>query len=240
MEWNDTRTEYPRDSASTSCSRTQARAAPDAVAVVFEDRQLTYGELNARANQLAHHLRGLGVGPEVLVGLCVERSPEMVVGLLGILKAGGAYVPLDPAYPPSGWPSCCEDTRAAVLLTQERAAGSAAGVRGASCLPGPGLGPRSRAESPRTSATGATAASDLAYVIYTSGSTGQPKGVVIRTRPSTTCVQHGLRAAGTGRPRGRRRPRRRSTQSRLGDLGSRWCTGPVSWAVPTEVDPGAV
>ena len=74
--------------------------------MVYEDARLTYAELDARSSQLAHHLRGLGVGPEVVVGLCVERSLEMVVGLLGILKAGGAYLPLDPAYPASGWPSC--------------------------------------------------------------------------------------------------------------------------------------
>ena len=82
-----------------SCLKTQVEKTPDAVAVVFEDQQLTYRELNKRANQLAHYLRKLGVGPEVLVGICVERSLEMVVGLLGILKAGGAYVPLDPEYP---------------------------------------------------------------------------------------------------------------------------------------------
>src|SRR6185503_20304398 len=77
----------------------QVTRTPGAVAVVFEDQNLSYGELNARANQLAHHLRDLGVGPEVVVGLCVERSPEMIIGLLGILKAGGAYLPLDPDYP---------------------------------------------------------------------------------------------------------------------------------------------
>ena len=99
VEWNDTVAEYPGTNAFMSCSRTRSARTPDAVAVVFEDQQLTYAELNARANQLAHYLRRLGVGPEVLVGLCVERSLEMVIGLLGILKAGGAYVPLDPDYP---------------------------------------------------------------------------------------------------------------------------------------------
>ena len=99
VEWNDTARDYPRDRCVHQLFEEQAARTPDAVAVVFEDRQLTYRELNAQANQLARHLRTLGVGPEMPVGMCVERSLEMVVGMLGILKAGGAYVPLDPAYP---------------------------------------------------------------------------------------------------------------------------------------------
>ncbi|MDQ3942480.1 MAG: condensation domain-containing protein, partial [Actinomycetota bacterium] len=100
VEWNDTQTDYPKDQCVHVLFETQAERTPDAVAVVFEDQRLTYRELNRRSNQLARHLRKLGVGrPEVSVGICVERSVEMVVGLLGILKAGGAYVPLDPAYP---------------------------------------------------------------------------------------------------------------------------------------------
>ena len=99
VEWNDTQTDYPRGQCIHQLIEAQVERTPDAVAVVFEDEQLTYRELDRRANQLAHHLRGLGVGPEVLVGICVERSLEIVVGLLGILKAGGAYVPLDPEYP---------------------------------------------------------------------------------------------------------------------------------------------
>jgi aspartate racemase len=99
IEWNDTQADYPKDSCIHQLFEAQVERTPDAVAVVFEDQQLTYRQLNARANQLARYLQGLGVGPEVLVGICVERSLEMVVGLLGVLKAGGAYVPLDPAYP---------------------------------------------------------------------------------------------------------------------------------------------
>ena len=95
---------------------------PEAVAVVFEGQSLTYRELNARANQLAHYLRSLGVGPEVLVGLCLERSLEMVVALLGILKAGGAYVPLDPGYPPNRLALMLDDAQVAVLLTQKKLA----------------------------------------------------------------------------------------------------------------------
>ena len=99
VEWNDTAADYPKDKCIHELFEEQVEKTPDAIAVEFDGQQLTYRELNSRANQLAHHLIGLGVGPEKLVGICVERSIEMVVGLLGILKAGGAYVPLDPAYP---------------------------------------------------------------------------------------------------------------------------------------------
>src|SRR6266496_5255753 len=100
VQWNATQTEYPMDRCVHQLFEAQVECTPDALVVIFEDMQLTYRELNQRANQLAHHLQQLGVGPEVLVGICVERSLEMVVGLLGILKAGGAYIPLDPNYPP--------------------------------------------------------------------------------------------------------------------------------------------
>ena len=105
---------------SISSLRPKWNALPSAVAVVFEGEQLTYRELNRRANQLAHHLQKLGVGPEVLVGVCVERSLEMLVGLLGIHKAGGAYVPLDPAYPQERLAFMLQDSQVKVLLTQER------------------------------------------------------------------------------------------------------------------------
>src|SRR4029077_10764434 len=100
VEWNATAAEYPKDKCVHELFAEQAATTPDAIAVVYEDSGLSYGELDRRSNQLAHHLRGLGVGPEVVVGLCVERSLDLVVGLLGILKAGGAYLPLDPGYPP--------------------------------------------------------------------------------------------------------------------------------------------
>lgn len=99
VEWNDTEVEYEAPHTLPALFEAQVERTPEAVALVFEDAQLTYRELNHRANQLAHHLRGLGVGPESLVGVCMERSPEMLVGILGVLKAGGAYVPLDPTYP---------------------------------------------------------------------------------------------------------------------------------------------
>ncbi len=120
VQWNATQTEYAQDRCIHQLFEEQARRAPDAVAVVFGNQQLTYRELNQRANQVAHHLRKLGVGPDVLVGICVERSIEMVVGLLGILKAGGAYVPLDPAYPKERLAFMMADSLMPVLLTQER------------------------------------------------------------------------------------------------------------------------
>ncbi len=120
VEWNGTRTDCPRDLCIHQLFEAQVERTPDAIAVVFEAEQLTYGELNRRANQLAHHLRALGVGPEVLVAICLERSLETVIGLLGILKAGGAYVPLDPAYPKERLAFMLKDAQVPVLLTQER------------------------------------------------------------------------------------------------------------------------
>lgn len=172
--------EYPSGSCVHELFEAQAERQGKSVAVVFEDQQLTYQELNSRANQLARYLRKRGVGPDVLVGLCVERSLDMVVGLLGILKAGGAYVPLDPAYPKDRIAYIMDDARAPVLLTQEKL------LRGlpeqqpelvlidahwASIRQEPCDNP------PRQSKT-----ENLAYVIYTSGSTGNPKGVQLEHR----------------------------------------------------------
>ncbi|MGH7824891.1 MAG: amino acid adenylation domain-containing protein, partial [Candidatus Binatia bacterium] len=132
VEWNDTKRNYPQDKCIHEMFEAQVERTPDAVAVVFpstslstpsgsgREQKLTYRELNRRANQLAHHLRKLGVGPEVLVGICMERSLDMIVGLLGILKAGGAYVPLEPTYPKARLAFMIEDTQAPVLLTQSK------------------------------------------------------------------------------------------------------------------------
>ena len=127
IEWNATGAAYPRDKCVHELFEEQAARTPDAVAVVHDGRTLTYSQLNARANQLAHHLRGLGVGPEALVAICVERSLEMVVGLLAILKAGGAYVPLDPGYPQERLAYMLKDSAPAALLTHGASQGHAAG-----------------------------------------------------------------------------------------------------------------
>jgi len=180
VEWNNTTKAYPQDNSSHQLFEAQVEQAPDAVAVVFEEEQLTYRELNARANQLAHYLQALGVGPEVLVGICVERSLDMVVGLLGILKAGGAYVPLDPAYPQERLAFMLKDASVSVLLTQTRLVESLPQHQ----APVVGLDgdweliAQYSEENPFSGVT----PENLAYVIYTSGSTGNPKGVLVEHR----------------------------------------------------------
>ena len=158
----------------------QAALNPKAIAATFEDRQLTYQELNRRANQLAHYLRRLGVGPDALCGIYMERSLEMLVGLLGILKAGGAYVPLDPEYPQERLSFMLEDSRAEILLTKERLAERLRGYSAEMvCLDTEWeLISGEDEENPEATADG----QNLAYLIYTSGSTGRPKGVMIEHR----------------------------------------------------------
>ncbi len=177
VEWNDNKTDYPRDLCIHQLFEAQAQRTPDAIAVVFEHEQLTYGELNRRTNQLAHYLRALGVGPEVLVAVCLERSLEMVIGLLGILKAGGAYVPLDPAYPKERLSFMLKDAQAPVLLTQKRlVAGLPECEARVICLDS---GWEAIASESGENPISSTTPENLAYVIYTSGSTGQPKGVLV-------------------------------------------------------------
>jgi amino acid adenylation domain-containing protein len=176
-EWNQTQVDYPRDKCIHELFEEQVEKTPDAVAVVFEDEQLTYRELNNRANQLACYLQVLGVKPETLVGICVERSLEMIVGLLGILKAGGAYVPLDPAYPQDRLSFMISDSQVAVLLTQQKLiANLPENSVQTICLDTDWE--TISAESETNISSGAQA-SNLAYVIYTSGSTGKPKGVLV-------------------------------------------------------------
>ncbi len=180
VEWNDTAREYPRDKCVHQLFDEQVAKTPDAVAVVFDDKELTYRELNERANQLAHRLKKLGVGAETLVGLCVERSLEMIVGVLGILKAGGAYVPLDPYHPKERLALMLEDTQAPVLLSQERIIENLPTHHAKVLFLDTDWGQIAK-ESNENPDSGATA-KNLAYVIYTSGSTGRPKGVMIEHR----------------------------------------------------------
>ncbi|TDX61141.1 amino acid adenylation domain-containing protein [Methylosinus sp. sav-2] len=174
FDWNDTSAEFPRDLCVHELFEAQAQRRPDAVAAIFGDDTLTYGELNARANRLARHLVGLGVGPEAIVGLCVERSLEMVVGLLGVLKAGGAYLPLDPDYPSERLAYMIADASPRLVLTQQRLAER---------LPVGTPLLRLDADREQFAHENAEALSrratpqNVAYVIYTSGSTGKPKGV---------------------------------------------------------------
>ncbi|HEV2860060.1 MAG TPA: amino acid adenylation domain-containing protein [Pyrinomonadaceae bacterium] len=176
VEWNDTAAPYPADTCVHELFERQAALTPDALALVFEGERLSYRELNERANRLARCLRRRGVGPDVMVGLMVERSAEMVVGVLAILKAGGAYLPLDPSYPAERLAFMLADSAAPVLLTQrhlrERCAGLDAEVL---CLDADWEG-NVAAESAESLPVN-VGARNLAYVIYTSGSTGVPKGV---------------------------------------------------------------
>ncbi|MEM9566772.1 MAG: amino acid adenylation domain-containing protein [Cyanobacteria bacterium P01_E01_bin.34] len=178
VKWNATEVNYPSDCCIHQLFERQVECSPNAVAVVYEDQPLSYWELNERANQLAHHLQQLGVGPETLVGICIERSLEMVVGLLGILKAGGAYVPLDPGYPPERLAYMLADSQVPILLTQSSLLdGLPQHEARLICLDRdwPAI---SRHSSLNLNTQ--VSSDNLAYVIYTSGSTGRPKGVMNR------------------------------------------------------------
>jgi len=180
VEWNDTRAPYPRDACVHHLFERQVERTPDAVAIIDGKRQLTYSELNGQSNALARRLRELGVGAGVLVGICLERSAGMVVGLLAILKAGGAYVPLDPAYPAERLAFMIADTRMPVVLTREQYLARLGSIDAhVVCMEG--LTADQAAESHENS-DGGTTAENLAYVLYTSGSTGKPKGVLIPHR----------------------------------------------------------
>jgi len=207
IEWNNTDAEYFKEKCIHELFEEQAHRTPDAIAITFAGRELTYRELNARSNQMANYLHGRGVGPGRLVGICLERSVEMVVGLLGILKAGGVYVPLDPSYPRERLMFMLEDAEISVLLTQERLIEDGKWqVRDDD--------PRSsilhsqmtmvcldrdwhlvETQSRETSRRGLSS-DDLAYVIYTSGSTGKPKGVQVSHRSVANClwsIRHSIR-----------------------------------------------
>ena len=181
VEWNSIGVEYPPVECVHSLFEVQVARTPNAVAVTYDNQALSYQELNQRANRLAHYLRKLGVGPDALVGICLERGFDMIVALLAVLKAGGAYLPLDPAYPKERLQFMLDDSSPAVLLTQEDLHGLFAGIGGRvpvldmadahawNLEPQINLDRASMGLTPR----------HLAYVIYTSGSTGAPKGVMV-------------------------------------------------------------
>ena len=184
VEWNDTRSGHRPDKCIHELFEQQVEARPDATAVVFGSKRLTYRELNARADQLAHHLQTLGVGSEGLVGVCMDRSLDMVVALLGILKAGGAYVPIDPLYPKERLDFLVQDTALGVLVTEKQWLSRL---------------PRHQAKvitldhlffsaNNNGNRTGKATPESLAYIIYTSGSTGRPKGVAIEHRNAAALI----------------------------------------------------
>lgn len=191
VDWNETAVPFPSETCIHHLFEDQVAQQPEVVALTFEDQQLTYDQLNRKANQLAHHLQKLGVGPEVLVGLAADRSLEMVIGILAVLKAGGAYIPLDPSYPPERLAYMLQDAGPSVLLTRQRIYESQL-TGGDSKLnkvisdqtniimldsDWPDIAQESD-ENPESHIT----ADNLAYVIYTSGSTGKPKGTLLQHR----------------------------------------------------------
>ena len=184
VEWNDTKTDFPFDKCIHQLFEERVELTPQAVAVVYEQQQLTYQQLNRKANQLAHYLQGLGVGPEVLVGICLERSLDTVIGLLGILKAGGAYLPLDPVYPQKRISLMLADAQVSVILIQSKLRG----ILEAGVITQPSIVVCIDSDwhfidskSDENPVSGVTP-DNLAYTIYTSGSTGKPKGVQIEHR----------------------------------------------------------
>lgn len=179
-DWNDTLAEFPDSQCVHQLFERQSACTPDALAVDAEGVQLTYDNLNRRANQLARYLRRLGVGPERLVGICVERLPELIVGMLAVLKAGGAYLPLDPSYPMDRLAFMIEESKAEVLLVQKSQAAQLHAHGAALVFVDEDRGVI-ESESAQNVEGGATADSP-AYVIYTSGSTGKPKGVMLTHR----------------------------------------------------------
>lgn len=193
-EWNATARPYSDAVCLHELVELQAARVPDATALVYGDESLTYRELNERANQLAHHLVQLGVGPEVLVGVCVDRSFEMVVGLLGVLKAGGAYVPLDPNYPVQRLEFLLEDTAAPVLLTQAHLRRRLPRRKGTRVLTLDGHGRHTTVGTVDRPPDIAVGPRNLAYVVYTSGSTGQPKGVMVEHGGLVNYLQYCVQA----------------------------------------------
>lgn len=211
----------------------QVEQTPEAIAVVFEDEQLTYRELNQRANQLAHYLLGLGVRPEVLVGICLERSLNLVVGLLAILKAGGAYVPLDPAYPKERLAFMLADTQAPVVLTQAHLVeGLPAHQARVVCLDADW-----EAISRHSTANPASGATldNLTYVIYTSGSTGKPKGVALEHRSLSNLILWQLQNSTLSRGARTLQFASLSFDVSFQEIFSTWCAGGTLVLISEEV-----
>ncbi len=178
VDFNHTQTDYPKNKCIHQLFEQQVKRTPDNIAVVYENQQLTYTQLNIRANQLAHYLQQLGVKPEVSVGICVERSLEMVIGLLGILKAGGAYLPIEPTYPKERLVFIIKDAQTPVLLTQQHLAANLPFTDETQviCLD---TDWQIITQQPTDNPVSDITTLNLAYIIYTSGSTGKPKGTLI-------------------------------------------------------------
>jgi amino acid adenylation domain-containing protein len=194
-EWNDTDAPFPHEATMHSLVAEQAKATPDQIAVADTVRSYTYAELSRRVRILADALRARGIGPGAFVGVCMERSAEMVIALLAILEAGGAYVPLDPAYPDDRISFMLEDTRASIVLTESRVAAELPALfalaemqGGEAIMLDAGWETRLAVQTPADTKGRAAVPSDLGYIIYTSGSTGRPKGVMIEHRSAVVFI----------------------------------------------------
>ncbi|WP_139488457.1 non-ribosomal peptide synthetase [Brevibacillus dissolubilis] len=190
IEWNQTEADYPHERCIHEWFETQAQETPDAIAVEHGDQSVTYAELNLRANQLAHHLQKNGAGSDQLIGICTERSIEMIVGILGVMKAGAAYVPIDPAHPQERIAYMLEDTQAKLVLTQSALLPILPATEAKVIC----LDSESFTEEPSSTPDSGVTSRHLAYVIYTSGSTGQPKGVMIEHHSAVNMAQSLIQA----------------------------------------------
>jgi amino acid adenylation domain-containing protein len=188
IDWNKTTRDYKQNKCFHQLFETQVEQSPNAIAVVFEDKRLTYRELNIQANQLAHHLQQLKVGPDVLVGICLERSLEMIVGLLAIFKAGGAYLPLDPTYPQERLNFMLEDAKVSILLTHSCLV-SLFGEDREDLIVCIDKNWATITQYSQENPTSLVKFDNLAYIIYTSGSTGKPKGVLVEHRGLSNLAQ---------------------------------------------------
>ena len=181
VEFNDTKVDYPKDKTIVNLFEEQSVKTPNAIAVIFEDEQLTYKQLNEKANQLAHYLKSKGVKQETLVPICIERCLEMIIGILGILKAGGVYVPIDPGYPDERISFMLEDTKAALVISSKESRLKLKGIRHIEVIEIHGNEIELYKQSPQNLKI-SIQPHHLAYIIFTSGSTGRPKGVLIEHR----------------------------------------------------------
>ncbi|HZV36755.1 MAG TPA: amino acid adenylation domain-containing protein, partial [Verrucomicrobiae bacterium] len=213
--------EYPRELCVHQLFEEQVRRTPDAPALLVGTDRFTYAEVNRRANQLAHHLESLGVGPDVPVGISLERSADLVIGLLAILKAGGAYVPLDPSYPRERLSKMLENSRAPILLTQQQFASTLPTENVRVVLMDEPLPPGLKETNPSSRAR----PDNLAYVIYTSGSTGQPKGVAMEHRPLVNLLWWQLKNSAMGKGDRTLQFASVSFDVSFQEIFSTWCSG---------------
>ncbi|MDB6019360.1 MAG: hypothetical protein JWR19_3849 [Pedosphaera sp.] len=221
--WAETQVDYPGNFCIHQLFEEQVRRTPHATAVIFGEQRLTYGELNQRANQVAHHLKSLGVGPDIPVGICAERSLNLMVGVLGILKAGGAYVPLDPAYPRERLALMLENARVGALLTQQKLVPSLPPTQCPIVWLDQPLPAACSDQNPLSKAT----SRNLAYVIYTSGSTGKPKGVAMEHRPLVNLIWWQLKNSTLGKADRTLQFASLSFDVSFQEIFSTWCSGGV-------------